>query len=418
MAGGAESGGEVPRNICKYCKKAAVTKIVRCDVCSSVLHRSCCDRKHLEIRVNNTTNCCAKVEVSDACDLPQSSLNSDKSGDEHARESETSEGERHIEENEGLNIDQGPSIADSGHSNLEGLRAEIEYLRTIIRDKQSIIDSKDVIIADKCMIIDLLQRGISDCQCNCIKKLNSDNELRNNNVNIGVSSCENHTPPIQGSPFDGVEDGTSGSSQSSEKLPSTCRDANRLSGNGNRGSDVAGARRGSFVTVTQSKNPNGGVSGSNAANTSMNRTTVSVDLRNTSDASGVTGGFGGRRPGRKYVHRAKQKQNVVIGNAEKDSCPFEAVEIRKKRWFYVSRLPLTIDEEGLKQFIVQRFRMNDCICEKIVPRRVKHVTYNTFKVGIDGDGGEDLMNPNSWPKGITLAPWLFSPPPEAEPNVS
>lgn len=60
MTSMAGEGGvdDTPRNICRFCNKNAVTKVVTCTKCGSILHRYCCERRGMEIGVNNKTDCC------------------------------------------------------------------------------------------------------------------------------------------------------------------------------------------------------------------------------------------------------------------------------------------------------------------------------------------------------------------------
>lgn len=109
-------------------------------------------------------------------------------------------------------------------------------------------------------------------------------------------------------------------------------------------------------------------------------------------------------------HGAKPRNKVVIlGKAEGENTAFRAVQIKPKHWFHISRFPLDVTEDEVSEFIKQRFDLQDCFCVKLVPKKTNGITFSSFKIGIDADKGDDLMDPDKWPRGIALSRWHFFP---------
>lgn len=102
---------------CIFCKRAAITKLVKCSVCGKELHRFCCESRGLPIS-GTTTKCC---------------------------EVRTNE-----EDNETSQL-----------QNTDMLVMEIKYLKEIIKEKDNIIKDKLSIIADKEFIIEILKNNKS-----------------------------------------------------------------------------------------------------------------------------------------------------------------------------------------------------------------------------------------------------------------
>lgn len=170
--------GEAPRILCSYCKKPAVTKVVKCRNCSNTLHRSCGEKKHLEIGVDNTTICCEAIQtqpprdkkMADAVCSGFESHNSEEIDEartvtdvihEELKPDDTaSRGGRLLCVNTGL-----PNAGYEGE-NLEVLRLENEYLRRILLEKENTIRDKCSMLLDKDYIINLLNCAIDRCRCN------------------------------------------------------------------------------------------------------------------------------------------------------------------------------------------------------------------------------------------------------------
>lgn len=153
--------GEAPRILCSYCKKPAVTKVVKCRNCSNTLHRSCGEKKHLEIGVDNTTICC------EAYQLPRDKKMADAvcSGSEN-RGVEINEEARTVAVTEDIHgelkfddtasrggrllcMNTGFPNADYEGENLEVLRLENAYLKSILLENENTIRDRCSMLLDK-----------------------------------------------------------------------------------------------------------------------------------------------------------------------------------------------------------------------------------------------------------------------------
>lgn len=136
MAGDGSTDGD-SRVICKFCNKPAVNKIVKCVVCESSFHRYCCDKKRIEITINNTINCCVLTQ--------------------------NQEGQFGGSSSDGIfALTQDTNTEEPTHQprNVLEMELEIVFLKRLLEEKEKIISDKCVIIADKHCIIQLQQREI------------------------------------------------------------------------------------------------------------------------------------------------------------------------------------------------------------------------------------------------------------------
>lgn len=106
----------------------------------------------------------------------------------------------------------------------------------------------------------------------------------------------------------------------------------------------------------------------------------------------------------------KRRREVILGDAEDDSCDFKAVVLKEWSWFHVSRLPLDVDEGRMRGYIMGRFGLEDCVCSLIRPKYAGRSTFHSFKVGVESSESEHFLLPTKWPKGVAVSPWYFHPP--------
>lgn len=102
------------------------------------------------------------------------------------------------------------------------------------------------------------------------------------------------------------------------------------------------------------------------------------------------------------------KKSILIGSSDEVS-EFKAVIVKRKRWFHVSRIPLDVNEDEMKEFMGGKLNLQEPVCVKIVPRNAERPTFNSFKVGIDADDVDAFLLPDKWPRGILISPWYFLP---------
>lgn len=129
------------------------------------------------------------------------------------------------------------------------------------------------------------------------------------------------------------------------------------------------------------------------------------------DASGVIDGF-------KTVTYKRQRQKskqIIVGNADDGDGDCGIRAVRRKLWFHVSRLPLDTETEKVKQYIQRKFSLENCDCEKVIPKNPDKVTYSSFKVGIEDGGDGSFVAPGMWPRGIAVSRWFFPRKPVVSP---
>lgn len=68
---------------------------------------------------------------------------------------------------------------------------------------------------------------------------------------------------------------------------------------------------------------------------------------------------------------------------------------------------MDIIEDTLRVHVMQKFGPEECGCKRVVPRNVKNMTFNSFKVGIDAGKSNLFTSPDKWPGGITFSQWNF-----------
>lgn len=130
---------------------------------------------------------------------------------------------------------------------------------------------------------------------------------------------------------------------------------------------------------------------------------ATIDMTNEVDGDGFTTvNYSKHR--RTGGGKWKPKQ-VIVGSAEEVECELKAVQ--NKHWFHIARLPLDTSMDDVREYIIRKFGVKDCICERIVPRNVENATFSSFKVGVDHNSGDVLLTADKWPKGIAVSRWYF-----------
>lgn len=137
---------------CKICNRPAKTSTVQCVNCESMMHKSCCTRKTMEI-FDDQVKCCDDLD---------GNMN-----------------DTVIENNDG--------------NDLEQMRREIVYLKLLIKEKNKIIFDKCTIIKDKDSIISLLKQNVKSSEINRDVFIENPNKSRNyGSHNMATPVC---SPP-------------------------------------------------------------------------------------------------------------------------------------------------------------------------------------------------------------------------------
>lgn len=68
-----------------------------------------------------------------------------------------------------------------------------------------------------------------------------------------------------------------------------------------------------------------------------------------------------------------------------------------------------MSESTVKDYIMAKFCVQECVTERISPRHKDTATFSSFKVGVDSSKGEAFLSPVNWPKGTAVSRWHFFP---------
>lgn len=267
-------------------------------------------------------------------------------------------------------------------------------------EKQTIVEDKCQIISDKNSIIELLRKELDKCECkNAVKgKLHHFNHGR----------IRGNFPPLG-----------RGKQGQGQETPSLTKNLEGYSGGSIQGG-INQHQPGSGSVAPTVKCSSVDDSDASKLTTAVQHESGSLVSEATSPSDANTGNVIGsddrdgfktvtyRRHGKQGKHN-RPKEDVVLGAAEDSECPFRAETVKQKHWFHVSRLPLDIDADKMKQYVLHKFGLQNCVCEKVNPRNIENATFNSFKIGIDSDLGQTFMLPDMWPKGIALTRWYFFP---------
>ncbi|CAH0553095.1 unnamed protein product [Brassicogethes aeneus] len=86
----------------------------------------------------------------------------------------------------------------------------------------------------------------------------------------------------------------------------------------------------------------------------------------------------------------------------------ENVAASEKLWLYVSKYKTTYTIDELNKFLQGKFPSNSFICKQVKNWGI----YSSFRVAVDIELKENLLNPNFWPRGIEVSEYIF----RTEPN--
>lgn len=353
MAGDSHDDESESRNTCKYCNKPAVNKIAKCIKCESVMHRYCCEKRNMEVSVNNTVNCCMSSEEPKDVPIVQGNIAPMQVCTED-----------HSSTTDGI-VDQ--------------LRLEIAYLTKLLAERQQIIQDKSTIIADKEYIIRLQEQQL---------KLYA----------AQVRNLETFPPiPANGGPRKPNNRSAGGGDKNGHVLSQADSDSDRY-----RQSPVAGATSGCLGE--------GGVAdGGGGLGGVMKPTSgLATDItERVQDGHQRDRGSGGRT--RASVERAKiaGRTEIITGTAEihNQGADLSFAGAARRAWLYVGRVNAQVKEEDVKKYLEQRF-VGKSFKVEMLPRR-DSANSISFKVAADMDMLDDLNKPETWPRGVLVKRFRF-----------
>ena len=91
--------------------------------------------------------------------------------------------------------------------------------------------------------------------------------------------------------------------------------------------------------------------------------------------------------------------NVIIGTNIESNNSLRVVEPSK--WIFISRLHKDIVNDDLKNYILEKFKIDKVKIVRIKPR-VEDVDYVSFKIGVPVNNFDLLLQPVSWPAGVLI----------------
>lgn len=383
MAGGSADGAEAPRICCRYCGKGAVSRVVKCKNCDNVWHRSCCDRNHLEVAVDNTTDCCSN---SIAKSRPMTPILIHKNVDAAAQPSETED-----PPNKALESDEDVDV--------KIVVIENEYLKQLLLERQRIIDDKNVIIADKSAIIALLQKRLHDL------------ELSNSNVRAKCprtfddpNRCPQIPPESQRVDHLEVTDGPDRDpavtpNATSPDNGSICKHGDdQIADDLSRSKDSIYDETGRDDVRQDLRDDSRRLAGASAASSSggLNPTSPSAQGNvNTRGRKRVNKQDVKRNSADERVFKPKISSPPVIGNKVGD---FALKSVPKLHFIHVSRLSPGTGPEDVRSFVQLTCAVHSC--EALQTRYPS--SYSSFKVGVSAADVDKLLDASCWPRGVLV----------------
>lgn len=81
--------------------------------------------------------------------------------------------------------------------------------------------------------------------------------------------------------------------------------------------------------------------------------------------------------------------------------------VEKPEWFHVSQFDPNIDNSKMHDWFVKILGVDDIQCVKLIPkgRQVADLSFVSFKLGVNSLTTAKVMNPDTWPKGISIRPF-------------
>ena len=97
--------------------------------------------------------------------------------------------------------------------------------------------------------------------------------------------------------------------------------------------------------------------------------------------------------------------NVFIGNNNECNNSLRVVEPSK--WIFISRLHKDIGNDDIKNYIMEKFKIEDVKVVRIKPRiEYEDINYVSFKIGVPVKNFDQLLQPSSWPVGVLIKEFI------------
>lgn len=103
--------------------------------------------------------------------------------------------------------------------------------------------------------------------------------------------------------------------------------------------------------------------------------------------------------------RSRNKQ-IITGIADTNNSKYAAVPVTKRIWIHVSNFHKNLTTDDMLELLKDKYNKENFICYKIKPKH-RAPTYSSFKIGADASLKEQLLNPSSWNRGITVTAFDF-----------
>lgn len=336
------------RCICRFCNKAAVNKVVRCVTCDLMLHRSCCEKKKLEIGVDNTTNCCALTQESDGRD-----------------ENCTPEAIVTLVEEENRS-----QFADTVSKH----QIEVFYLQTLLKTKDDMIADKCELIREKDHIISLLQAEV--------------NRLRSN---FEVNSGKSFPPNVDAVRFDV----SNKESELTHPPKNSATFAQRVQSSG----------KSKIVAAGEARQLNVGAKDLEPKQKSSSRgRQVSAATHIHQDDNQVACGGGGREYQGRVIDsgnnddlrtRDWRRSGTVVGDCANDIALKGAPQMA---YVHVYRLDPKTTVQDVLNYLNQAVEGMECM---MLQSRHPEL-YSSFKLTVPFDRLDFIMNASLWPPGVCV----------------
>lgn len=95
----------------------------------------------------------------------------------------------------------------------------------------------------------------------------------------------------------------------------------------------------------------------------------------------------------------KNHKNVIIGCGKKDP----SLVKKKTKCIFVSRLAPDVESTTLEALLENVLQSDKMVCTRL---KTKYPSYSSFHIKIDADGYDLLINPEVWPEGTLICPFL------------
>lgn len=351
MAGDSADGDS--RVNCKFCNKPAVNKIVKCVVCDASMHRHCCDKRKIEININNTANCCLTTT---------------------AVESRYDSGEL-----DGKVVPMQDGFADQASSrSVSELLLEVSFLKTLLEEKQKIIEDKCIIINDKQYIVDLQRAEIESLRSVVNGRVSF--PLCSNVVDDVIEPLHQHGNnkiPVMVKPKQCKTSDASGVNSVSDRL-----DGETL--NYQPGQTVYDKTAEDVNDITAAK-----------VSTKLSLRAADVNKRKSGDKCVTVAASGRTKTTPRNVLPRSKRSSGITGTGQ--SRP-NVKTVPKKAFVYLSRFAPDTSADSVREII--REYCEEAECEPVKSKYPQH--YSSFKVCVDAVNKNVAMDPTKWPAGVFI----------------